>query len=90
MSFLLTSSVTLANASTILEQGLAAIAAGQTELDLAPLTEVDSTMVAILLSWQRAAQAQGTALSLQNIPAKLQSLAGVYGVAELLIAPHRH
>ncbi len=90
MTFTLSPTVTFANAATVLAQGLTALAAGQTTLDLAPLTDVDSSMVAVLLAWERAARQRGASLVLQNIPEKLHSLAGVYGIADLLLAPHRH
>ena len=38
--------LTMHNAGAVLEQGLAAIAGGQTEIDLAALTELDSAAVA--------------------------------------------
>lgn len=76
--------LTIASAKTALAEGVAAIEAGQTEFDLAGLTSVDSASVAILLAWQRAAQERGTRLQFLNPPASLLSLAGLYGVAQLL------
>ncbi|HEY5800345.1 MAG TPA: STAS domain-containing protein [Burkholderiaceae bacterium] len=90
MVFEVGSAVTVANAKTIMQQGLAAIADGQTVIDLAPLTSVDSSTVAVLLAWQRAAHLRGTTLTLQNIPSSVQSLASLYGVTELLLSAHRH
>ena len=77
-------SLTLANARLVLTEGLRAIAAGQPEIDLSQLTAVDSSAVATLLAWKRAAAARNAPLTLTNLPASLQSLAGLYGVAELL------
>lgn len=77
-------SLTVANAKTALAEGLGAIASGQTGFDLADVTVVDSAAVATLLAWQRAALARGTTLAFSNLPANLQSLAALYGVAELL------
>ena len=77
-------SLTLANARLVLAEGLRAIAAGQPEIDLSQLTAVDSSAVATLLAWKRAAAARNAPLTLTNLPASLQSLAGLYGVAELL------
>lgn len=76
--------LTIASARTALAEGLAAIDAGQTEFDLSGLTSVDSASVAILLAWQRAAQERGARLQFLNPPASLLSLAGLYGVRELL------
>ncbi len=75
------------NASTakaIYQAGLAAIRAGQASIDLADLTTADSAAIAALIGWRRAAMQQGRALALINLPAGLQSLAALYGVAELL------
>ena len=77
-------SLTLANARQVRDEGLRAIAAGQPEIDLARLATVDSSAVATLLAWKRAAAARNAPLALTNAPASLQSLAGLYGVAEFL------
>jgi phospholipid transport system transporter-binding protein len=52
--------------------------------DLAAVTDVDSSGLAVLFGWQRAAQAQGKTLKVTNPPASLVSLAEVYGTTELL------
>ena len=77
-------SLTLANARAVLGEGLRAIAAGQAEIDLSRLGAVDSSAVATLLAWKRAAAARNASLALTNAPASLQSLAGLYGVDGLL------
>lgn len=64
--------------------GLAAIAAGQTSMDLGDVTAVDSTAVAALVGWQRAALQKGVKLDFFNLPDSLQSLTALYGVASLL------
>ncbi|TCS37258.1 phospholipid transport system transporter-binding protein [Paucimonas lemoignei] len=73
-----------ATAKPIYEAGLAAIRAGQTAIDLVELTSADSVAIAALIGWQRAAIRQGRALAFVNVPVNLQSLASLYGVAELL------
>ena len=77
-------SLTLADARAVLGAGLQAIAGGQTEIDLARVATVDSSAVATLLAWKRAAAARNASLALRNAPASLRSLAQLYGVAELL------
>lgn len=77
-------SMTMDNAAVLLAQGMAALDAGRTAFDLAGVTEVDSSGLALLFGWQRAAQAQGKSLAIINPPHNLRSLADVYGVAELL------
>lgn len=80
-------SLTVDNASDVLAAGLQAIATGQVSIDLSALTTVDSSAVATLLAWQRAAQHSGRSLELGVLPANLQSLADLYGVSALLGAP---
>ncbi len=72
------------DASSALEAGLAAIAAGQTEIDLTGLVALDSAAVATLLAWQRAAGAQQISLKFTHLPDSLKSLAKLYGVDDLL------
>jgi phospholipid transport system transporter-binding protein len=81
-----TESLNVQNAQTVRDDGLRAIAGGQTEIDLAGLTMVDSAAVAAMLAWQRAAYREGKTLVFTNIPANLQSLIDLYGVSELLHA----
>lgn len=76
--------LTVHNAKTVLDAGLRAIADGQTQIEMGDLTVVDSTAVATMLAWQRAACSSGKSLVFSNLPANLQSLVNLYGVAELL------
>lgn len=76
--------LTVDNAMLALESGLRAITAGQFEIDLADLAEVDSSAVSILLAWQRAAQAKGGRLVFRNMPHNLRALVDLYDVSELL------
>ncbi len=80
--------LTVANAHLVLAEGLQAIASGQLEFDFAATQQADSAGVAMLLSWQRAAQKRGAVLQLRNLPASLQSLAQLYDVAALLAIPN--
>lgn len=75
----------LQTAKAVLGQGVAAIKAGQTVFDLGAVKVADSSAVAVLLEWKRAARKAGTALSFVNVPAGLQSLAALYGVDTLLV-----
>lgn len=84
MTFRPALTLTFHNAQTVLDTGLRAIAGGQSQIDLADLTAVDSAAVATLLAWQRAAQKTGKSLTFNNLPANLQSLVALYGVGELL------
>ena len=87
------STITMNTAKAALDAGLRAIAHGETEFDLAALTDVDSAAVATLLAWQRAAAALGRTLVLHHLPQNLQTLAQLYGADALLMpapAQHRH
>ncbi|RJG02322.1 STAS domain-containing protein [Noviherbaspirillum sedimenti] len=81
-----TSPLNVDTAKAIYQAGLAAICAGQTSIDLTDLVQADSSAVAALVGWQRAALRQGSALVFTNLSPNLRSLAALYGVAELL--PH--
>ncbi len=92
-------SLTNQNAAAVLHDGLARVAQGEVQVDCAGLTQVDSSAVAVLLAWNRAAAARNLALSMRGVPAQLSQLAGLYGVDGLLgLAPeaapqghhHRH
>lgn len=78
--------LTVQNAKAALAQGIAAIKAGQTTFDLGSVKVADSSAVAVLLAWKRAARKAGASLAYVNLPASLQSLAALYGVDTLLVA----
>jgi phospholipid transport system transporter-binding protein len=67
-----------------LEQGYAAIAAGETVFDLGGVKSADSTGVALMLAWQRRAHSLGQRLSFINVPGDVHSLARLYDVDGLL------
>ena len=76
--------ITLELAESALQAGLRAIAEGQTQFDLSNVTAADSSAVAVLLNWQRAAAGASSTLRFSNVPASLISLMDVYGVNGLL------
>jgi phospholipid transport system transporter-binding protein len=77
--------MTVQNAKAALDMGLAAIKAGQTVFDLGAVQVADSSAVAVLLEWKRAARRAGAALAYVNLPAGMQSLAALYGVDTFLV-----
>lgn len=81
---LVTGAVTLANVAQALEEGYAAIRAGADAVDLAGVTELDSSLLAMLLAWMREAAQAGRTLRLDNLPGGLITIAQLYGVDELL------
>jgi phospholipid transport system transporter-binding protein len=76
--------LTMDEAETVLAQGLQAIAAGETQIDLSTLQQFDSAAVATLLAWQRASSKMGKTLRIAQLPPGLESLAKLYGVDQLL------
>lgn len=76
--------LTMQEAADTVRAGLQAIAAGERQIDLGALQSFDSSAVAALLEWQRAAATRGVSLGIDQIPEGLASLARVYGVAHLI------
>ena len=76
--------MTIAGASRLLAAGCAEIGGSTQIFDLAAVTEVDSSALAVMLAWQRkAAKAQGT-VQFVHVPAGIRALADLYGIDELL------
>ena len=76
------------SAKAALSAGLARIAQGATAVDCASLTQFDSSALAVLIAWQRAARERGAPLAVLNLPPALASLARAYGVDSLLHERH--
>ncbi len=77
-------SVTFANVTEITRAGLVAMNQPDPVVDLAKVTELDSSAISMLLVWLRASQQQGQQLQLINLPQNLMSLIKLYDLAELL------
>lgn len=74
----------MSNARGLLAEGSALLSPEVSVIDLAEVTEVDSSAVSLLLEWQRQAARRGGCLRFAHLPANLKSLAALYGVTELL------
>lgn len=68
----------------LLLQGLQGERGSQIVVDAGPLVTFDSSALAVLLECRRAAVAEQKGLVVKSMPTGLASLAGLYGVAELL------
>ena len=77
-------SLTMQDAASSLQPGLDAIRRGSADIDLSRMERFDSAAVAALRVWRRAARSAGLSLRIAGVPAGLQSLADLYGVADLL------
>jgi len=69
-----------------LEQDLASLPGPEAMVDASPLNRFDSSALAVLLEFRRAALAKDKRFSTQGLPKRLADLAALYGVFELLAA----
>lgn len=75
---------TIANATQLLAAAREPLAGGVSAVDLSGVTELDSSLLAVLFAWMRDARQRGGALAVAHLPDELKSLAQLYGVAGLL------
>jgi len=78
--------ITLDGVVALLDTGNQLFTAPEVAVDLAGVTDVDSSALSLLLEWRREAGRNGRKIRYLNIPANLQSLAKLYGITELLSA----
>jgi phospholipid transport system transporter-binding protein len=78
--------VTLANVAGVLEEGRRCLAEGVRSVDLAEVSELDSSLLALLIAWKREAGRRAQELDFVNLPESLQTIARLYGVSGLLAA----
>jgi phospholipid transport system transporter-binding protein len=76
--------ITIENVESLLGESKELLTAAQLTVDLAAVTEVDSSALSLLLEWRREAGRNGRTISFLNLPANLKSLAELYGVTDLL------
>jgi len=74
----------MANARGLLEAGRAVLQPGEQVFDFSAVGEADSSAIAVMLGWLRAAEASRSTIKFAHIPAGVRSLAELYGVTELL------
>jgi phospholipid transport system transporter-binding protein len=80
----------LAQASACAKQFSVAVqrlASAQVVVDASALLRFDSSALAVLLDCRRMALARGKSFAVSGMVPRLQALAGLYGVTELLPAP---
>ena len=81
---LITAPLAMANARGLLEAGRSALQPGEVIFDFSAVSEADSSAVAVMLGWLRAADAASARVKFAHIPAGVRSLAELYGVTDLL------
>ena len=87
--------VTLANVATVVADGRRHLEEGVRAVDLSEVTDMDSSLLAALLTWLRDARSREHELTFANFPEALQTISRLYGVDGLLpagrtAAPSRH
>lgn len=78
--FKIDTELVLANANAVLQNGMQALQQGCAGFDFSALNKVDSSAVAVMLAWTRAAQSRQTELNWQGLPENLVSLLKLYGL----------
>lgn len=76
--------ITLASVVALLARGNELFTTSEVAVDLAAVTEVDSSALSLLLEWRREAVRNGRSIRYVNLPSNLKSLAELYGITELL------
>lgn len=80
----LSGQLTMDTVPALYAQGLQHLDKDGLVLDFAAVESADSSAVSLLLAWMRAAKEKNRAVRVINLPPSMLSLAGLYGVAELL------
>ena len=83
MTFSLPQKVTQENALLLEKEGSLNLA-NLRVINCSSLKDFDSTVLTVLLAWQKRLQVDGRSLSIEHAPEKLKVLASVYGVSALL------
>jgi phospholipid transport system transporter-binding protein len=78
--------VTLGNVAALLEEGRRHLADGVQTVDLGEVSEMDSALLALLLTWLRDARVNERSLAFTHLPASVLTIARLYGVDRLLPA----
>lgn len=87
---MLSGPVTLANVAAVLEEGRRHLEEGVRTVDLAEVTEMDSSLLALMLAWLREAKSRSRELAFTNPPESLRTIARLYGVNDLLPISSSH
>lgn len=82
--------VTLANVAALFEEGRRHIDEGVRVVDLADVSHMDSSLLAMLLAWLREAKGRSHELAFANLPEALSTIARLYGVDGLLPVARAH
>lgn len=79
--------VTIDNVAKLTQDGIALFEDQPLTVDLDKVTEVDSTIISMLLEWLRATRKNTYPLQFINMPESLKSLIQLYDVVDLIPIP---
>ena len=82
----ITGTVIIDSVRTLLEGGRGYCVANDVTLDFSGVDEVDSSALALILEYRRAAESAGKRVTVSNLPASLKTMADLYGVTDLIAA----
>lgn len=81
----LSGDITLTNVPALYQnEAMLVQSAAAVTVDMAPVGRIDSSSIALMLSWRRAAQAAKRTLVFRNVPPQVLAVARLCGVLELL------
>ncbi len=80
-------SVTIDNVVKLTQDGIALFDDHQLTIDLDKVTEVDSSIISMLLEWLRATRKNTYPVQFINMPESLKSLIQLYDVVEMIPIP---
>lgn len=83
-SVIVDGAVTIGNVVALTKKGIALFDDRSLTIDLKKVTEVDSTIISMLLEWLREMRKKNRSLQFINIPENLKSLIQLYGVTEII------
>jgi len=79
------SAMTVETASALLDASLPLLSTGHSiEMDLSEVSDADSSAISVILEWLRVANSRQVQLKYSGMSPSLLSLAGLYGVLEMI------
>ncbi|NIR84688.1 MAG: STAS domain-containing protein [Gammaproteobacteria bacterium] len=81
--------LTFASVAELYGSGTGELPAGDIEIDLRGVTQVDSAGLALLVEWQKRARRNGATISLRQAPSQLLELIRVCGLRAVFAAGER-
>lgn len=76
--------VTIDNVVVMTRRGKTFLDQSRRVVDLKEITNVDSSVISMMLEWLRTARNQGCQLQFINLPSNLESLIQLYGIADMI------